>query len=122
MIKAMLYLLLFQLIGQLISDLTQWPVPGTVIGFILLFFTLLARRRLLGELLPVTRPLLANMMLLFVPVAVGIIQEWPLLQSQGIKLILALLVSQVIGFAATAWTMALILKWQRRRRTIGRGT
>lgn len=119
MIKAMLYLLLFQLVGQLISNLTGWPVPGTVIGFMLLFFTLLARRRLLGELLPVTRPLLANMMLLFLPVAVGIIQQWPLLKAQGIRLMAALVISQIIGFLATAWTMAFVLRWQRRRKTAG---
>ncbi len=116
MIKAFLYLLVLQLAGVLLSRMGHLPIPGTVMGFMLLFLVLLLRPKLLGELLPVTRPLLDNMMLLFVPVSVGIMQQWPLLKSEGGTLLALLLASQVLGFAATALTMRLILTLQRRLR------
>lgn len=116
MIKALLYLLTFQLIGVVVSRSAGLPIPGTVIGFLLLFVLLLLRPALLDELLPVSRPLLDNMMLLFVPVSVGIVQQWPLLEARGGALLTVLVLSQIIGFAATAFTMSLLLRVQRRRR------
>jgi len=115
-IKALLYLLTFQLIGVVVSRSAGLPIPGTVIGFLLLFVLLLLRPALLDELLPVSRPLLDNMMLLFVPVSVGIVQQWPLLEARGGALLTVLVLSQIIGFAATAFTMSLLLRVQRRRR------
>ncbi|WP_097458649.1 CidA/LrgA family protein [Mangrovitalea sediminis] len=116
MLKAFLYLLMFQLAGTLINTLTGIPVPGTVLGFMLLFFCLLLRPHWLGGLLPVTRPLLENMILLFVPVAVGIMQQWPLLLKEGWTLTGVLVVSQVIGFIATAMTITFLMSAQKRLR------
>jgi len=114
---------------KIIGTLGAMPVAGMflvarsplrnrdmLVALLLLFVLLLLRPALLDELLPVSRPLLDNMMLLFVPVSVGIVQQWPLLEARGGALLTVLVLSQIIGFAATAFTMSLLLRVQRRRR------
>lgn len=115
MIRAFLLLLLLQLAGTLVAQFSGVPVPGTVLGFVLLFVVLIMRQELYATLQPTAKTLLDNMALLFLPAAVGIVQQLPLLHRQGWELMTVLLLSQIIGMAAAALTMGAIIAWQRRR-------
>lgn len=115
MINAFLLILSVQLLGSVATRLTGVPIPGTVLGFVMLFFLLMARRDLFSALQPTARTLLDNLALLFLPAAVGIIQHVSLLAHQGWKFLLVLLFSQGLAMAATAATMGAILARQRRR-------
>lgn len=72
MIEGFVVLLLFQLMGEAIAHAARLPVPGPVIGLLLL----LAWARLGGAIgdpvTQVARGLLSNLGLMFVPVAAGI--------------------------------------------------
>ena len=83
MIGSITALLLCQLVGELLARGLHLPVPGPVIGMILLFVALLMRHG--GEDAPAplaltADTLLANLGLLFVPAGVGVVIYGPLLE------------------------------------------
>ena len=55
MINALLVLLSFQLAGEIITRTLQMPVPGPVLGMLLLFAALLLRDSLAAKIEPTTQ-------------------------------------------------------------------
>ena len=51
MIRGLVQILLFQGLGEIISKLLGLPIPGPVIGLVLLLATLLIRRRMNADLM-----------------------------------------------------------------------
>ena len=95
------WLLALQTAGELLSRGLRLPVPGPVVGMVLLLLAL--RRPAVRE--PVAAAadaLLAHLSLLFVPVAVGVMAYLPVLARFGWRLALVLLVSTWLGIAVTA--------------------
>ena len=66
------WLLIFQLVGESLAIVLNLPVPGPVIGMMLLFAALLWRGRSSEALDEVSDGLLSHLSLLFVPAGVGI--------------------------------------------------
>jgi putative effector of murein hydrolase LrgA (UPF0299 family) len=112
MLRAFALLLLCQLAGEALAKGLGLPVPGPVIGLVLLTGGLLAASRLrlyrakelettsLGR---TSTTLLSHLSLLFVPAGVGIVQHGETLARNGVALILALLFSTVLTLVVTAW-------------------
>jgi holin-like protein len=98
-------LLGYQLVGEVTSRLLQLPIPGPVIGMILLFITLLMRGTLEKTLDTATSALLSHLSLLFVPAGVGVVTHLNLIGKQWLPITAALLLSTIITLAATALIM-----------------
>lgn len=92
-------ILLFYLLGCLISALIGNFVPGSVIGMVLLFAALSLKWVRPGAVKRVSSFLLDNMMLFFVPVGVGLITSYTLLSRYMLAIIVASLVSTVLVIA-----------------------
>ncbi len=92
-------ILLFYLLGCLISALIGNFVPGSVIGMVLLFAALSLKWVRPGAVKRVATFLLDNMMLFFVPVGVGLITSYTLLSRYMLAIIVASLVSTVLVIA-----------------------
>ena len=108
-IRGFAILLLCQLIGEIAARTLALPVPGPVLGLLLLAAGLLLRGRTrkaegaddVGAVGPVADGLLANLALLFVPAGVGVVQYLPLLARQGPALATALVVSTLASLVVT---------------------
>jgi putative effector of murein hydrolase LrgA (UPF0299 family) len=106
MIQSIFILLLFQLAGELLSGLTHVPVPGPVIGMMLLAaFYILRRREPSPSLQHAADGLLSWLGLLFVPAGVGIVANLALLRSAWLPISVALIGSTFITLVTTAWIM-----------------
>ena len=105
MIGALAVLLAFQLIGEVLVQLTGIPAPGPVIGMVLLFLGLLWREELPDALRTTAQTLLSHLSLLFIPAGVGVIQYGALLREEWLALAVALVVSTLITVAITALVM-----------------
>lgn len=97
-LTALTLILSCQLAGEMFVVLTRVPVPGPVVGMLLLFAGLLLR----GGAVPagletVGSTLLSHMALLFVPAGVGIMVHGPRLGGEGIAIAVAI----VLGTALT---------------------
>lgn len=102
-------LLTLQSLGEALSRLLHLPYPGPVVGMVLLL-ALLRWPPVRQSVAAAAGFLLQHLSLLFVPVAVGVIAQTPLLLSYGPRLLLALVVSTWVGLAVTAWTLQWLLR------------
>lgn len=98
-------LLIYQLAGEISVLLLGVPVPGPVLGMIMLFLTLLVRNRSSESLDATATALLSHLSLLFVPAGVGIIVHFDRIIEEWIPLTAALVVSTVVTMMATAAIM-----------------
>lgn len=98
-------LLIYQLAGEISVLLLGVPVPGPVLGMIMLFLTLLVRNRSSESLDATATALLSHLSLLFVPAGVGIIVHFDRIIEEWIPLTAALVVSTVATMMATAAIM-----------------
>ena len=82
MIKALTVIVLCLLLGDAVNRLTGLPLPGPVIGMLLLLALLIYRGGPDHAMKQACHGLLHNMALLFVPASAGLITELPLLQPR----------------------------------------
>jgi holin-like protein len=116
MIASLSLILLCQLVGEVFVRGLGLPMPGPVIGLLVLLLLLLARDRFpslaRGPLQrdgveSASRGLLAVLSLLFVPAGVGVVQKLHLLAEHGIALLLILAASVLVTLLATVVTFLL---------------
>ena len=117
MLHALLALLLCQLAGELAARSLQLPVPGPVLGMLLLVAVLVLRRGPGGELERTAEGLLSHLGLLFVPAGVGLMTHADRLGAEGVSLAVTLVVSTAAAVLVTGWVMALLMRTGRRSRT-----
>lgn len=110
MVNAIIMLLSFQLIGEIIIRTFVLPVPGPVVGMLLLFVTLLLRDSLVSRIEPTTQYILQNLTLLYVPAAVGVVVHLQLVQREGLPIFITLVGGTIITIAMTALSMNFLLR------------
>ena len=108
MIAALMALLACQVAGELVARLLGLPIPGPVIGTILMFVLLLIRGRVPGALRDVSRALLTNLSLLFVPAGVGIIQHLDRIRGEWVGILAALVGSAVLTMVMAVFVFRLV--------------
>jgi len=118
MIPGAALILLCQLAGEAAAHATGLPLPGPVLGMILLLLLLLG-----NDWLPRPLPtasatgaadgILGNLSLLFIPAGVGIVGKLDVLAAHGAGLAVALVASTLIGLVVTALTFALLARGAR---------
>lgn len=96
MIRGSFFILLFYLLGEIISLLLDGFIPGSVVGMVLLFC---------GLQLKIIRPewvkstatvITKNMAVFFVPAAVGIIAYIELLSNSFVTVFSAIIISTIL--------------------------
>jgi len=98
-------LLIYQLVGEISVLLLRIPVPGPVLGMIMLFLTLLLRGNSTASLDSASTALLSHLSLLFVPAGVGMMVHFDRIINEWIPISFALVLSTVLTMAATAAIM-----------------
>jgi holin-like protein len=112
MLNGMAILLFCQLCGEAIVRLFGWPIPGPVIGMLLLLAALMLRRRSLHDLDASAEGLLKYLALLFVPAGVGVMVYLGSIGNAWFALAVTLLGSIVITLVVTG----IVMQWMLRRR------
>lgn len=115
MIEGFMALLLFQLFGEAISHLARWPVPGPVIGLLLLLGWAWLGGRVSDASTQVARGLLSNLGLMFVPVSAGIVFQLHSLGNAAWHVGWIIVVATAITLVATAATFTLLCRSESRQ-------
>lgn len=110
MIAALALLLGFQLAGEVIRLALGLPVPGPVIGMVLLLALLILRGGPSPNLRSTSGGLLQHLSLLFVPAGTGVMLHVQRLGAEGPAILVALVVSTVLGLAVAALTLHLLTR------------
>jgi holin-like protein len=108
-------LLTIYLLGCQMAVWFAWPIPGGVIGMVLL---------LLAFALGVVKPaalqmgaglLMAEMLLFFIPALMSLLDYGGLLRSDGWRILLVIGVSTLMVMLVTAFTVELVVRLRRSR-------
>lgn len=110
MIQGLVMLVVGQLVGEAVVAVSGLPVPGAVVGMGLVLLLLVTRRGQMPELRRGGSALLMLVPLFLVPVSVGIMEQADALQADAWPLAASLVISIVLGMAATGLT----IRWMRR--------
>lgn len=110
MIPALIALLLAQLAGEAATRALGLPVPGPVLGMLLLLAGFALSPRLRETVRPLAQGILGHLSLLFVPAGVGVVGHLGTLGAQGLPILLALVVSTLLAIAVGALTFATVAR------------
>ncbi|NMM09613.1 MAG: CidA/LrgA family protein [Polaromonas sp.] len=106
-LRGLAWLLVLQSVGEMIARGLHLPLPGPVIGMVLLVVALRWE--------PVREPvalaanfLLSHLSLLFVPVGVGVMTHLSLVSQYGVRMLVVIVVSTLAGLGVTVLSMQLL--------------
>jgi len=106
MLEYLTLILACQLLGEFAVSAAGIPIPGPVVGMVLLFLFLLARGSVPEQLANVSSGLLNNLSLMFVPAGVGVMVHFKVLGSDALPISVALVISTLLTIAVTALLMS----------------
>lgn len=115
---GLMILLLAQMAGLALESLLGLPVPGVVIGLVLLVAIGLFRptRAVVRAAEPAATPLLAHLQLLFVPPGVGIVLELEALAESALPIAFAVGGSFLVTLLVAGHLLQALLRRQDRQR------
>ena len=87
--------------GEVLARALGLPLPGPVVGLLLLLAGLAVRGRAGPALTETADGLLRHLALLFVPAGVGVVTQRDALEADWLAITVAILVSTALGLAAT---------------------
>lgn len=115
MIQALTLLFLCQLAGETLVRSMGIVFPGPVLGMALLLVGLMVAGRAGQALQGVADTLLRNLSLLFVPAAVGVVQQAGLIRANWLAISVALTLSTLLTLVVTVLTFRAVAQFQARR-------
>lgn len=104
----LMIIFMISLVGEGISSVFHLPVPGSIIGLVLLFLALQFKLLRLRHISMVGNFLLANMTILFLPPAVGIMDKFQVIAPYLLPTILIVLGAIVLNVCVIAVVVQLI--------------
>jgi holin-like protein len=110
MVRAVMVLLLCQLAGTMVQEGTGLPIPGPVMGLVLLLGLLIWRGGPDEVLHDTANGFLKYLGLLFVPAGVGVVTELHELRANALAIIIAIPVSSILALLVTGALMQALSK------------
>ena len=104
----LMIIFMISLVGEGISSVFHLPVPGSIIGLVLLFLALQFKILRLRHISMVGNFLLANMTILFLPPSVGIMDKFQVIAPYLLPIILIVLGAIVLNVCVIAVVVQLI--------------
>ncbi|MDN3526512.1 CidA/LrgA family protein [Halomonas sabkhae] len=116
LVMGMSMLLACQMLGELVARGLSLPVPGPVLGMVILLVGLMVRGGVPDSLRLAGEGLLRYLTLLFVPAGVGLMAHGALIGEELLAIVPTLFGSTALTLAVTAWVLARL----QRRFGVGR--
>ncbi|MEF7614582.1 CidA/LrgA family protein [Aquincola sp. MAHUQ-54] len=120
MIPAFALLLVLQLVGELLVQSLGLPLPGPLVGMLLLFGFFVWRGGVPPGVKQVADVLLQNMMLLFIPAVAGVMMLFDRVAGEWLPFFAACIGGAAITLAVTGMVLQALLR--RRGGTAEEGT
>lgn len=115
MLKGFMWLMIFLVIGNLLQTMLSLPVVGSVLGMLILFMVLIARRRSSRSMAVAASHLIHYFTLLILPSAAGLFFLGTTLTDNWLRLLVAIVLGTLISSVVTLLTMQAMVRWQQRR-------
>ncbi len=118
LIKGILQVAALMAFSMFMNQVTGWlhlPVPGSIVGIVVIFILLETHIIRLEWIDIGAKWLLAELLLLFVPAAVGVMKYIPMLQTDGIRILIVVLISTFTVMVSTGLMANRISKKREKR-------
>ena len=109
-LKQLMIILGAYLLGVAIQFMFNLPIPGTVLGLVILFLGLYSGIIKVEMIEDMCEILISHMSFLFVPAGVGLITSFNLLSENIVALSLIILISTIIVWLITAYVVKFLRK------------
>lgn len=103
-------------LSEVIAYVLPFAFPATVIGLVLLLLCLLTGLLKIKHVQEKSDFLLSNMAFFFIPAGVSMINYFDILKSSFVQLLIICIISTVVTFAVTAYSIKLTVKLMNRRK------
>lgn len=110
MFKQFLTLLTINFLGILLQNIFNLPLPGTILGMIILFILLWTKVLKIESISKVCDFLVLNMIIFFLPPAVELLEYMALLKTGFFKILILLIVTTIITMVITGKTVEFCIK------------
>ncbi|GED14449.1 holin [Aneurinibacillus migulanus] len=100
-IGQIILLCVFSLIMNKLVEVLHWKIPGSILGIIVIFILLQTKIIRLEWIELGAKWLLAELLLFFIPSAVGIIKYQHILVDNGVRVVFVIILSTVAVMACT---------------------
>lgn len=104
-------LVLFLWLGEALVRASGLPVPGALVGLVLLLAALIVRGQAPQGLQRASAPLLRHLMLFFIPAVAGVMTQFAWVADEWLPFLAACAGGAILTLAVTALT----LRWSLRR-------
>ncbi|MGG4342576.1 CidA/LrgA family protein [Paenibacillus lautus] len=118
MLKGTLQVAGFMLFSLGMDQLAAWlniGIPGSILGIVVLFILLETKVLRLEWIELGANWLLAELLLFFIPAAVGIMKYFPMLEAEGLQILAVVLFSTVIVMVSSGLTAGFISSRKERK-------
>ena len=115
MIQEFMIIFLVNYVGILISGILDLPVPGTIIGLILMFILLKTNALKIEKIENAVNFLLLNMTLFFMPPTVKIIDSYNFLEKDIFKVAFIIIISTFITMGVTGKIVQMMIDIQAKK-------
>lgn len=111
MLQAIAALFIFQLFGEVLVQWLALPVPGPLIGMMLLFGALVIRGGVSEGLSQTSNLLLSHLMLLFIPAVAAVMMHFGRVGQEWLPFLAACIGGAAVTLAASALTLRWMLQF-----------
>lgn len=118
-LKEFSLVLIILFTGQILQQKYNIPVPGTILGMIILLLLLLTRIVRIERIEKITNILLEHLTLFFVPSVVGVMNLFDKIKDIWVYILIILLTSTLVVMVVTGLTVQLLDKHILNRRKKG---
>jgi len=111
MLKGTLQVAGFMVLSLGMDQLAAWlniGIPGSILGIVVVFILLETKILRLEWIELGANWLLAELLLFFIPAAVGIMKYFPILEAEGLQILVVVLFSTVIVMVSSGLTAGFI--------------
>ncbi len=109
-IHGIAILFICQFIGEVLVRLLGIPVPGPVIGMVLMLALLLKLGRIPPGIRLASSGLLSHLALLYVPAGVGMMVHFRLIAADWLTIVVALIVSTLVAMGVSALVLGYFVR------------
>lgn len=89
------------LLGEVIASLLPLPIPGNILGMIILFVLLYTKIIKVDNIINITNFLLNHLAFFFIPAGVGLMTSIGIIKTTWVQLLIVCLITTVIIIAST---------------------
>ncbi|SHE85237.1 CidA/LrgA family protein [Clostridium fallax] len=108
--RELIIILSIYLIGEFVSYIFHLPVPGNIIGMILLLVLLMTKKIKVSAIETVSNFFLDHLAFFFIPAGVGLISSFGILKSAWAKLLIVCILTTMIVIAITGLVVQFLVE------------